>query len=170
MNTTETPIPGTATPTQTPKPKPRRKPGPQSQVTAELVHRVSDRVARGIPIRNALAGEHVTQAAYERHLRRHHELKEIQETAKLRFLDSTIELILSRPGPMLRWLLERRHSDIFAAPRPEVPAARPIEPARPKTEADVPPQPRQTVVGYSQEALEEARRRAQSIPPNPQQS
>src|SRR5215469_5365925 len=90
--------------------------GPESKVTVEVVKRVSERIAKGIPIKNALAGEGVTEAAYRRHLQRHRELKDIQETAKLQFLDRTFDLITSRPGPMLRWLLERRHSDIFGGP------------------------------------------------------
>ncbi|HTV42315.1 MAG TPA: hypothetical protein VMF08_17225 [Candidatus Sulfotelmatobacter sp.] len=52
--------------------KPAKKSGPESKVTVELVKRVSERVARGIPIRLALSGEPVTQTAYKKQLQRLH--------------------------------------------------------------------------------------------------
>ena len=146
--------------------------GRKSKVTVELVQRVSKHVARGIPIRNALAGERVTQAAYERQLQRHPELKDIQELAKLEFLGKTFDLITARPGPMLRWLLERRHPDVFC--QPEGPAANSAglaidggTSASISPPAAMPSQPEQkpvpTIVGIPEEALLEAQRRAQSV-------
>jgi hypothetical protein len=95
------------------------KPGRKSKVTAALVRRVSNHVARGIPIHLALAltgeltDEPVTLDAYERQLRRHPKLRAIQARAKLKFLDKAIDAICSQPGPMLRWYLERRFAHVF---------------------------------------------------------
>jgi len=93
----------------------KSKPGPKSKVTAALVRRVSNRVAKGIPIRLALAltGELVTLHAYERQLRRHPKLRAIQARAKLKFLEKAIDAICSQPSPMLRWYLERRFAHVF---------------------------------------------------------
>ena len=128
-----------------------KKPGREPTVTVALVKRVSKRVGRGIPIRLALAGEPVTHDAYRKHLQRHPELAAIQEGAKIKFLDKTFDMILSRPGPMLRWLLERRHPDLFAKPREEAPAPN----VAPTTQTQT-----QTIAGIPQEAVEEARKNA----------
>jgi hypothetical protein len=128
--------------------------GPESRVTAQLVKRVSKCVARGIPVRLALAGQGVTQYAYERHLRRHPELAAIHEAAKVTFLNKTFDMILSRPGPLVRWLLERRHSDLFAPPAELASTAQPA-PAAPE-----PQKPKQTIAGVPEDELEQARRDA----------
>jgi hypothetical protein len=89
------------------------KPGPESKVTPDLVHRVSKLVAKGIPTRIALEGEPVTAAAYKKHLQRHPELAAIQAAAKIKFLDVTTDLIASKSNSMLRWLLEHRFAHVF---------------------------------------------------------
>jgi hypothetical protein len=129
------------------------KPGPESKVTVELVHRVSERVAKGIPIRVALQTEPVTFEAYKKHLQRHPELRAIQAAAKIKFLDVTIDMISSKNGPMLRWLLERRHADVFG-------------PNADKTSDDPEPAKEekfQTITGVPQEDVEEARKYAQNL-------
>ena len=138
--------------------QPPKKPGPESKVTAELVKRVSERVARGIPIRVALSGEQVSWTAYKKHLQRHPELKAIQKGAKIQFLDKAFDMILSRPGPMLRWLLERRHPELFAKPREEAAIQTTDSDPQIQTQTQY-----QTIAGVPQEALEEARRNAQKI-------
>lgn len=134
------------------------KPGRESKVTAALVKRVAKHIAKGIPVRLALAltGEPVTQCAFERHLRRHPELAVIQEAAKAKYLEKAFDMIMSRPGPLVRWLLERRHSDLFAPPdwEKQAPAAQPA------SAAPEPVKPKQTIVGVPEEELEQARRDA----------
>lgn len=134
------------------------KPGPKSKITVALVKRVSGLVAKGIPIRMALANESVTQHAYERQLRRHPELRAIQTAAKIRFLNKTFDMILTRPGPLLKWFLERRHPEMFAAPRQETPA-----PAAPAASAPAPEEPTQTIAGIPEHLVEQARQKLQYV-------
>jgi len=146
-------------------PKQPKKPGRESKITVELVQRVSKRVGRGIPIQMALAGERVSWSAYKKHLQRHPDLAAIQEVAKIQFLDETFDMILSKPGPMLRWFLERRHPDLFAKPRDETPAAATATATAtaPQTQTQTQNQNQnQTIAGVPQEALDEARRNFQA--------
>ncbi|HTV40382.1 MAG TPA: hypothetical protein VMF08_07395 [Candidatus Sulfotelmatobacter sp.] len=140
-----------------PEPVARRrakKSGPKSKVTVALVKRVSKRVARGIPIRLALSGEPVTRSAYKKQLQRHPDLAAIQETAKLQFLDKAFDVILANPGPMLCWLLERTHPDIFAKPREEAPVTATATEAQTQTQT-------QTIAGVPQYLVEQARKNAE---------
>ncbi|MGH7940086.1 MAG: hypothetical protein ACREE6_14755 [Limisphaerales bacterium] len=125
------------------------KPGPVSNVTAALVERVSRLVAKGIPIRVALEGEPVTPAAYKKQLQRHPELAAIQSTAKIKFLDTATDMIFSRPNPLVRWLLERRHSDIFGPNHKDDPDSEAA--SAPKTQT-------QTIAGIPEYLLEQARK------------
>ncbi|HEX3626619.1 MAG TPA: hypothetical protein VH280_14485 [Verrucomicrobiae bacterium] len=133
------------------------KPGPESKITPELVHRVSGHVAKGIPIKVALKSEFISYHAYRKHLQRHPELAAIQAAAKVKFLDITIDSICAKPGPTLRWLLERRHSDVFG-PNADNESDDP-EPANASET------PKQTIAGFPEHLLEEARKHAQNPDP-----
>jgi hypothetical protein len=132
------------------------KSGPESKVTIELVHRVSARVAKGIPVRTALADEPVSYSAYRQQLRRHPELAAIQAAAKIKFLDTTFDMIFSKPNALVRWILERRHPDIV----------RPIsEDPDDDSDTDTPSKPaqtKQTIVGVPEDVLDAARKEAQN--------
>lgn len=129
------------------------KPGPDSKVTPALVERVSKLVARGIPVHIALEGEPVTAAAYKKQLQRHTELAAIQSQAKIKFLDNATELITSKPGPLLRWLLERRFPHVFGQLKYDEKSGDESEPAQ-KT---------QTIAGVSEEELEQDRKNARNL-------
>ncbi|HEX3625156.1 MAG TPA: hypothetical protein VH280_07010 [Verrucomicrobiae bacterium] len=134
------------------------KPGPDSKVTVELVRRVSNLVAKGIPIRVALEGEPVTPAAYKKHLQRHSELAAIQAAAKIRFLDVTTDLIASKPGPLLRWLLERRFPHVFCrSPKDDDQPDIDVD-----TDSENEPQSK-LVAGVPESELAEAQRYAQNL-------
>ena len=136
------------------------KPGPESKVTSELVERVSRLVAKGIPIKVALEDEPVTVAAYRRHLQRHPELRAIQSSAKIKFLDNTTDLIFSRPNPLMRWLIERRHAADFGLDEnaDEDSDSDSEDSSAPKTETK--PQI-QTLAGVPEHLVDELRRQAQ---------
>ncbi|HEV2331244.1 MAG TPA: hypothetical protein VGY56_20880 [Verrucomicrobiae bacterium] len=131
------------------------KPGPESKVTPELVFRVSKLVARGVPIHIALEGEPVTAAAYKKHLQRHPELAAIQAQAKIKFLHTATDLITARPGPLLRWLLERRFPHVFGQLKHDGKSDDASEPE--------PAQKHQTIAGVSEEELEQDRQYARTL-------
>jgi hypothetical protein len=87
-------------------------------VTVELVQRVSERVAIGIPLQYAVAGEGVSCAEYEEHLREHPELKTIQDVTTREFLEDCIQALLQAKNPSanIRWLLERLYPEDFGEP------------------------------------------------------
>ncbi|HEY1788582.1 MAG TPA: hypothetical protein VGJ73_10525 [Verrucomicrobiae bacterium] len=94
---------------------------PRTKVTDELLElfkRVSRRMARGIPLSLALAGEGMEPAAYEKHRERYPELFILQEKARREFLESAIEQLLSgeRLQANVCWLLERRYPELFVRP------------------------------------------------------
>lgn len=97
-------------------------PKSKSLVTSRLVERVSERVARGIPLHLALAGEPVTRAEYEDKLRCHPELAAVEKAAKRKFLEEMINTLLAAEDPdsNIRWLLERLYPDIFGRHRETV--------------------------------------------------
>ena len=126
------------------------EPESESSITAELVGRVSQRVAMGIPLRLALAGEPVGCAEYEEHLRQHPKLAVLEDVAKLRFLENAMNILLNGQNAAgnFRWLIELVYSGLFAEAREEG-----AEPAPQK----------QTILGVPEEALEEARRKARAM-------
>ena len=100
---------------------------PEARITAELVDRVSQRVAMGIPLRLALAGEPVSCVEYEEHLRKHPELAVLEDVAKRRFLENAMNILLNGENAAgnFRWLIELVYSGIIASPKES-------EPAKPK--------------------------------------
>jgi len=138
------------------------KPGPESKITVELIHRVSKLVARGVPIRLALQAESVTFDAYKKHLQRHPELAAIQAAAKIKFLQVCTDVISAKGGPTLRWLLERRHSRDFG------PNAHVSDDGETDTDTETGTMSQtqtqiQTIAGVPQHLVEEARKNAQKI-------
>jgi hypothetical protein len=137
------------------------KPGPESRITHELVQRVSERIAKGIPLKIALESEDINFEAYRKHIRRHPELKAIQSAAKIKFLEVTYAMITEKPCPMLRWLLERRHSAAFSPDKknPENPDADSDE-----TDTDTDTESTsQTIAGVPQHLVEEARKNVKTL-------
>jgi hypothetical protein len=92
------------------------EPKPKANVTAVLVKRVSERVAKGIPLKLALAGEPVAQADYEEQLRQSAELAAIQDAAKREFLEDALDTLIhgKHARPNIRWLLGVLYPGLFA--------------------------------------------------------
>jgi hypothetical protein len=86
-----------------------------ANATVALVQRVSKRVAIGIPLELAVAGEGLIRTVYEELLRKHPELAIIQDVAKREFLEVCIRTLLQAKNPSanIRWLLERLYPDDF---------------------------------------------------------
>ena len=86
-----------------------------SNITVALVERVSDRVATGVPLSLALAGEPVSGAEYEEHLRQHPALAAHEGVAKRKFLQNAIKMLMKAKDSSAntRWLLERLYPDVF---------------------------------------------------------
>ena len=81
----------------------------RAEITPDLIKRVSERIASGIPIRLALVGEGVTVPEYKEHLFKHPELQAIQDVERRKFLENAINMLLEceNRGVHIRWLLER---------------------------------------------------------------
>jgi hypothetical protein len=88
---------------------------PTSKITAALVERVSERVGSGVPLSLAIAGEPVTCAEYEEHLRRNPELAVQQGVARRKFFQNILKMLLNakEPSANARWLLDRLYSDVL---------------------------------------------------------
>jgi hypothetical protein len=88
-------------------------------VTVELVQRVSERVAIGITLELAVAGEGLSRAEYEEQLRERPELAAIQDVTSREFIEDCIQKLLQAKDPSanIRWLLERLYPDIFGKQR-----------------------------------------------------
>jgi hypothetical protein len=84
-------------------------------VTIELVQRVSERVAIGIPLELAVAGEGLSREEYEGQLRERPELATIQDVTIREFIEDCIRKLLQAKDPSanIRWLLERLYPEIF---------------------------------------------------------
>jgi hypothetical protein len=121
--------------------------GSKSTDTVALVKRVSERLAKGIPLKLALAGEPVTQAEYEGQLRHDPELAALQDVAKREFLEDALLTLLNgkNAGANIRWWLETFYPEIFA---------------KPESKEDEPKQVKQTILGVPEDELEAARAEA----------
>jgi hypothetical protein len=124
----------------------------ESNITRALVDRVSQRRAVGMPLRIALAGEHVTCEEYEAHLSEHPELAELEDEAKRKLLERAMGVLLDgkEAAANFRWLIELVYADVIGQG----------DEGEPKEEKGL-------VAGVTEEELEEARRYAASIPPAP---
>jgi len=88
----------------------------KEDVTVALVERVSERVAKGVPLRFAVAREGLSRAEYEELLRGRPELALRQDSANGEFVEFCIRKLLDveDPSSNIRWLLERLNPDLFA--------------------------------------------------------
>ena len=89
-------------------------PPSEPKITAALVDRVSERLALGMPLRLALAGEPVTRAEYKEHLLRHPELQVLQDLAKRKFLENAFSVMLEgeNAAASYRWLIELAYPEV----------------------------------------------------------
>jgi hypothetical protein len=94
----------------------------ESNISVALVERVSDRIATGVPLSLALAGEALSRAEYEELLRRNPELAAHEAVAKRKFLQNAITILLAGndSAANMRWLLERLYPDVFGGRRESV--------------------------------------------------
>jgi hypothetical protein len=118
---------------------------PEPAITAELVDRVSQRVAMGFPLRIALAGENVAGEDYEEHLSEHPELAELEDLAKQKFLEHAMSVMLrgKDAAANFRWLIGRVYPDVIGSSSEE----------EEKEEC-------RTIAGVPEYLVEEARRNA----------
>jgi hypothetical protein len=84
-------------------------------VTVALVERVGDRVASGVSLDDALAGEGVGVEGYKEQLRKHPDLAALEGVAKRKFVQKVVGILLSAKDSSanIRWLLERLYPDVF---------------------------------------------------------
>jgi hypothetical protein len=119
-------------------------------VTIDLVKRVSRRVAIGIPLELAIAGEGITSEDYQAYLDEHTELAVLVDVAKCRFIEYAIAALLAAKNPSsnIRWFLERLYPEEFGEKRG-------------KEKQKEREKPCQTIAGVPEELVIEARRQAQ---------
>ena len=122
-------------------------PNPEPKITPALVDRVSERLALGMPLKLALAGEPITRAEYKEHLLKHPELAAVEDVAKQNLLQNAFNVMLAgeNAAANFRWLLERVYPDVVGGPDDES--------AKPK----------QTILGLPEEILEQIRERAKRL-------
>ncbi|HVX56963.1 MAG TPA: hypothetical protein VHA37_04475 [Candidatus Saccharimonadales bacterium] len=81
---------------------------------------MSDRVGRGLTLALALAAENnptVNEETWKKALQAHPEFSPHYEAGKGKFLDRAVQRLSQHDdAKFLCWLLERRHSDLFARP------------------------------------------------------
>lgn len=84
-----------------------------------MVKRVSARVGRGLTLELALAAENRAEVNLEnwhKTLQRHPELSTQYAAGKAQFLDYATGRLATGEAADLKWLLERRHPDLFVKP------------------------------------------------------
>lgn len=98
----------------------RKPPGPKPSITLPVVKRVSARIGRGLTLKLALAAEccaTINEETWKKALQAHPEFSPHYEAGKGKFLDAAmLRLAQSKETADLKWLLERRHADLFARP------------------------------------------------------
>jgi hypothetical protein len=123
----------------------RKIPGPKPSITLAVVKRVAARVGRGVPLEHALAAENkstINKETWKKALAAHAEFSPLYAAGKGKFLDSaTKRLAESSESADLKWLLERRHPDLFARP----------------AEVSVEVNNSTTITGLNEDVLEQAR-------------
>jgi hypothetical protein len=99
-------------------------PGPKPSITAEVVQRVSDRVGRGMPLKMALEAEaqpKINVETWHKAIQGSETFRAVYDAGRAQFLDAAMaRLAAADELKYLCWLLERRHSDLFAKREPEV--------------------------------------------------
>jgi hypothetical protein len=84
-----------------------------------LVLRVSERLAMGISLELAVAGEGLSCVEYEKLLRENPELATLQAVTQREFVEDCIRKLLQAKNPSanIRWLLERLYPEFFGNPQ-----------------------------------------------------
>jgi hypothetical protein len=94
----------------------KRKVGRPASVTVEVVQRVGELMAKGVPLKYALLKENppIKEDAFHKCLQRHTELSTLYERKLAEFIEAACNRLVSERDPAnLRWILERRHSEFF---------------------------------------------------------
>lgn len=91
----------------------RRKPGPKPQITLEKFVRICEAFAHGLPLDIALGSEGIKLKTWESYLHLNPQFKGQWTEARYLFLAESIQK-LARTD--LKWLLERRFSELFKKP------------------------------------------------------
>ena len=88
---------------------------PKSKIDAALLERVADRIGTGVPLSLALAGESVSCAEYQEHLRRNPELAGLEGMARRKFFQNLVKMLLDAKDPTAscRWLLKRLYPEVM---------------------------------------------------------
>ncbi|HEV2320134.1 MAG TPA: hypothetical protein VGV18_10310 [Verrucomicrobiae bacterium] len=120
---------------------------PQSKITAALVERVAERLAMGMPLKTALAGENASRAEYKEALRQQPELEDLQELGKRKVLETAYSVLFQgdQAAANWRWLIELRYKEIIGGP-----------------DEDSPKQ-KQTIFGFPEEVLNQIREQAKHL-------
>jgi hypothetical protein len=94
------------------------KRGPEPSVTLAVVERVGNRMALGLPLDYALALEDgiITVDCFHKALQRDEKLSTHLTRFKAKFIEASCARLAISETSDLRWLLLRRHPDIFAMP------------------------------------------------------
>jgi hypothetical protein len=132
--------------TEPPTP-PNPDPNPQPKITTALIDRVSERLAMGLPLKMALAGEKVTRAEYKDYLSKFPELQDLQELAKRKVLESAFSVMLEgeQAAANWRWLIELIYKDVLG------------------NQDDESPKQKQTILGIPEEIIEQMRENAKRL-------
>jgi hypothetical protein len=120
---------------------------PLQKINPTLVDRVSERLAMGMPLKMALAGENITRAEYKEALQKHPELQDLQELAKRKVLENAYRILLDgdQAPANWRWLIELIYKDTIGG-----------------HDEDFPKQ-KQTVFGFPEEILNQIREHAKHL-------
>jgi hypothetical protein len=126
---------------------PPPNPDPQQKITPALVDRVSERLAMGMPLKMALAGENVTRAEYKDALQQHPELQDLQELGKRKVLENAYSILLQgdQAAANWRWLIELIYKDVIGS------------------QDDDSPKQKQTIFGFPEEVLNQIREHAKHL-------
>ena len=95
-----------------------KKRGRKAHITLEVVQRVADRVGLGIPLNLALLSENnpfINEGSWKMAIKRNPKFVTPYHAAKATFLEKAVRRLAEADDlRWLTWLLERRHSDLFA--------------------------------------------------------
>ena len=95
----------------------QRNTGRPAQITLDVVKRVSEKVAKGVPLRYALAVENnraINLDSWHKAIQRNESFRDEYEAAHGTFVEAACTRLVSERDPAnLRWILERRHPADF---------------------------------------------------------